>query len=61
MLLTNQYVPLAIVSLGAVLVNTLTFHVTMNPEGLPMALFAFVLWNLRTAAPPPLRGTAEVV
>jgi len=32
------------VLLGPVLVNILIFHVTMNPEGLPMALVTFGLW-----------------
>lgn len=46
LLLTNQYVPLALVLLGAVLANILTFHITMQPAGLPMALFATLLWVL---------------
>src|ERR1700685_2727319 len=46
LLLTNQYVPLAIVALAAVLVNILTFHATMNPQGFPTALIALILWFL---------------
>ncbi len=46
LLLANQYVPLAIVALAAVLVNILTFHATMNPQGFPMALIALILWFL---------------
>ena len=46
LLLSNQYVPLAIVVLGAVLVNILTFHATMNPQGFPTALIALILWFL---------------
>jgi hypothetical protein len=46
LLLSNQYVPLAIVVLGAVLANILTFHATMQPAGFPPALFATLLWFL---------------
>jgi hypothetical protein len=44
LLLTNQYVALAVALLAAVLANILTFHITMQPEGLPIALFATILW-----------------
>jgi putative oxidoreductase len=44
LLLSNQYVPLALVALAAVLANILTFHITMQPTGLPIALVATVLW-----------------
>lgn len=44
MLLTNQYVPLAIVTLAAVLANILVFHLTMLPMGFPLAIVATVLW-----------------
>jgi putative oxidoreductase len=46
LLLTNQYVPIAIVVLAAVLVNILTLHATMNPQGFPMATLAVILWFL---------------
>ena len=46
LLLSNQYVPLAIVVLGAVLANILTFHATMNPQGFPTAIIAVTLWFL---------------
>jgi putative oxidoreductase len=46
LLLANQYVPLAIVVLGAILVNILTFHATMNPQGFPPAILALILWVL---------------
>jgi putative oxidoreductase len=46
LLLANRFVPLALVLLGPVLVNILLFHALMAPEGLPMALFATVLWAL---------------
>ena len=44
LLLANQYVPLALVALAAVLVNILTFHITMAPEGLPVPVVLLVLW-----------------
>src|ERR1700684_2695203 len=44
LLLVNRFVPLALILLGPVLVNILLFHACMAPEGLPMALFALVLW-----------------
>jgi putative oxidoreductase len=44
LLLVNRFVPLALLLLGPVLVNILLFHSFMAPEGLPMALFATVLW-----------------
>lgn len=46
LLLANQYVPLAIVALGAMLVNIFTFHLTMNLPGLPPAIIALILWVL---------------
>ena len=46
LLLANRFVPLALVLLGPVLVNILLFHALMAPEGLPMALFATVLWAI---------------
>jgi putative oxidoreductase len=44
LLLVNRFVPLALLLLGPVIVNILLFHALMAPEGLPMALFAIVLW-----------------
>jgi putative oxidoreductase len=44
LLLANRFVPLALILLGPVLVNILLFHSLMAPEGLPLALFATVLW-----------------
>lgn len=46
MLLSGLFVPLALVVLAAELVNILTFHVTMAPEGLGIGLVATVLWIL---------------
>src|SRR5471032_2090583 len=44
LLLANRYVPLALAMLAPVIVNILTFHVLMEPSGLPMALVVAVLW-----------------
>lgn len=44
LLLTNQYVPLALVVLGAVLSNILVFHIAMLPGGLPLALITTAIW-----------------
>jgi putative oxidoreductase len=44
LLLVNRYVPLALALLAPVLVNILTFHISMAPAGLPMAIFVAVLW-----------------
>jgi putative oxidoreductase len=46
LLLANRFVPLALILLGPILVNILLFHSLMAPEGLPMALFATVLWGI---------------
>jgi putative oxidoreductase len=44
LLLVNRYVPLAVAILAPLLVNILTFHATMAPSGLPLALFVALLW-----------------
>ena len=44
LLLSGQFVPLALVLLGPVIVNILLFHVSMQPSGLPPGLLATVLW-----------------
>ena len=46
LLLINRYVPLALTILAAEIVNIITFHVTMQPAGLPMALVVGILWLL---------------
>ena len=46
LLLINRYVPLALIVLAAEIVNILTFHITMQPAGLPMALITPILWVL---------------
>lgn len=44
LLLTNRYVPLALVVLGAVIANIVFLHAFMAPAGLPIALVAAILW-----------------
>lgn len=44
LLLSGYFVPLALTVLAAELVNILTFHATMNPEGIAPGLLAAVLW-----------------
>jgi putative oxidoreductase len=46
LLLSNRFVPLALTLLGQVIVNILLFHVTMAPDGLPMALVVTALWSV---------------
>jgi putative oxidoreductase len=46
LLLSNRFVPLALTLLGPVIVNILLFHVTMAPNGLPMALLVTALWSV---------------
>ena len=51
-LLSGRYIPLGLTLLGPVIVNILTFHITMAPAGLPMAcvvavLALFLLWRYR--------------
>ena len=44
LLLAGRFVPLALTILGPVLVNILTFHITMNPGGIVPGAVATVLW-----------------
>ena len=44
LLLSGFFVPLALIILAAEIVNILTFHITMNPEGIALGLVATVLW-----------------
>src|SRR5947209_19968424 len=46
LLLSGFFVPLALILLAAELVNILTFHATMAPEGFAPGLLASVLWVL---------------
>lgn len=44
LLLSGQFVPLALVLLGPVIVNVLLFHISLEPAGLPPGLLAAILW-----------------
>ncbi len=46
LLLANRFVPLALTLLGPVLVNILTFHITMDPGGVGPGILATVLWAI---------------
>jgi hypothetical protein len=53
LLLIGRYVALGLTLLGPVIVNVLLFHIFLQPEGLPMALFVavlalFLLWRYRS-------------
>ncbi len=57
LLLINRYVPLALALLGPVIFNIILFHITMNPSGLPLALFTTILWILvAVGVRPAFRG-----
>ena len=54
LLLVNRYLPLALTTLAAIIVNILLFHIFMASAGLPLAVFAAILWigsvwNVRSA------------
>jgi putative oxidoreductase len=44
LLLSGQFVPLALILLGPVIVNILLFHIALQPAGLPPGLLTVVLW-----------------
>lgn len=47
LLLANRYVLFALIVLAGILVNILTFHITMWPQTLvPMPIIALILWFL---------------
>ncbi|HEY1901009.1 MAG TPA: hypothetical protein VGG56_01160 [Terracidiphilus sp.] len=46
LLLVNQFVVLALVLLGPVLVNVLLYHVLMQPKTIGLGVFATLLWLL---------------
>lgn len=47
LLLLNRYVLVALIILAGVLVNILTFHITMWPQALfPLPIVALILWFL---------------
>jgi putative oxidoreductase len=52
LLLTGRYAPLGLTFVGPVVVNILSFHIFMEPSGLPIAsvvaaLSLFLLWSYR--------------
>jgi putative oxidoreductase len=44
LLLSNRYVTLALTLLGAVVANILVFHITMQPQTIPVPLVVLILW-----------------
>jgi len=59
MLVTNRFVPLALVLLAPFFVNSMAFHLVLEHTGLPMALLFFALevalaWSYRRAYAPLL-------
>jgi hypothetical protein len=44
LLLSGQFIPLALILLGPVIVNILLFHIALQPAGLPPGLLTVVLW-----------------
>ncbi|HXA03215.1 MAG TPA: hypothetical protein VNY30_00170, partial [Bryobacteraceae bacterium] len=44
LLLINRFVPLALAMLAPVIANILTYHATMQPSGLSLAIFTTILW-----------------
>jgi len=44
LLLSGQFIPLALILLGPVIVNILLFHIALQPSGLPPGLLTVVLW-----------------
>ena len=44
LLLSGQFIPLALIFLGPVLVNILLFHISFEPGGLPPGLLSTLLW-----------------
>jgi putative oxidoreductase len=46
LLLINQFIPLALALLAPVIANILTYHLTMQLEGWPLALITTILWMI---------------
>lgn len=44
LLLVNRFVPLALVILGPVIVNIISYHVFLNPSGIALAIVVVILW-----------------
>ena len=61
LLLSNRFVPLALTLLAPILVGITTFHILLEPAGLPIplalvALELVVAWSLRDVFAPMLRS-----
>ena len=50
LLLANRFVPLALTLLAGVLFNILLYHITMDPKGIGLGIFATILWLLTFSA-----------
>jgi hypothetical protein len=66
LLLTNRFVPLALVLFAPFLVNSLAFHIFLEHTGLPMAIvFAafelYLAWKYRAAYRPILTSRATPI
>jgi uncharacterized membrane protein YphA (DoxX/SURF4 family) len=46
LLLINRFVPLALVLLAPMIVNIVTYHLTMEPSQAQLAILAVILWLL---------------
>ncbi|MEO1053768.1 MAG: DoxX family membrane protein [Bacteroidota bacterium] len=44
LILTNRFLPLALILLGPIIVNILMFHIFLDPASAPAGVFAAVLW-----------------
>jgi len=44
LLLVNRFVPLALLLLGPVIVNIISYHVFLNPTGIALPIVVVILW-----------------
>jgi hypothetical protein len=64
LLLINRFVPLALALLAPFLVNSVAFHIFLEPSGLPMTLVfvafeLYLAWAYRNAFRPMLAAKVE--
>jgi putative oxidoreductase len=64
LLLVNRFVPLALALLAPFLVNSVAFHVFLEPSGLPMAMIfvaleVYLAWVYRNAFRPMLAARVD--
>ena len=64
LLLVNRFVPLALALLAPFLVNSVAFHIFLEPSGLPMTLVfvafeLYLAWAYRNAFRPMLAAKVE--